>query len=175
MNKLAKGTMAAAAGIALLLGASGTLALWNDSAQIGGSSITSGEMTLTAATGNWEEGTPTLWVPGESYTYSVPVEVKASGDNLSAELAIDTEGLSGDEEFLSSLVYSVELTNITENGVTATPGTPITLTPTTPAGGTLEATAEVTVEFPATIDGTTAQNQTVNLDDLTLSLTQIAN
>ena len=50
MNKFAKGSLAAGAGLVLLLGGAGTLAYWNDSAELEGGTIEAGSMTFSADT-----------------------------------------------------------------------------------------------------------------------------
>src|SRR6188474_1998822 len=83
MNKLTKGTIAGAAGIALLLGGAGTFALWNDTADIAGGTISSGELSIDATTaGVWQDvsfdKTPPvvidpatfLMVPGDTVEYA---------------------------------------------------------------------------------------------------------
>ena len=46
MNKLLKGSIAGAAGIALLLGGAGTFALWNDTAAASGGTVQSGNLSV---------------------------------------------------------------------------------------------------------------------------------
>ena len=54
MNKNLKGAIAVGAATVLLLGGSGTLALWNASETIDAGQITSGDLDITATgTGNW--------------------------------------------------------------------------------------------------------------------------
>lgn len=47
MKKLTKGTIAAGVGVALLLGGGTTLAYWNDSVNMAGSTIQAGNLQLT--------------------------------------------------------------------------------------------------------------------------------
>src|SRR5690606_22161335 len=72
MNKLLKGSIAGAAGIALLLGGAGTLAYWNSSADLGGGTVNSGTLTI-ANNGAATVTGPTTIVPGDSVTVSQPV------------------------------------------------------------------------------------------------------
>ena len=51
MNKLTKGAIATAAGIALLLGGAGTFALWNGQTTIAGGTISTGTLAI-ASTGS---------------------------------------------------------------------------------------------------------------------------
>jgi len=112
MNKLVKGSIAGAAGIALLLGGAGTFALWNDSVTLANQSVSTGELDieLGAAAATWTDistktsGTPAVTtssvigtttfnptnhklVPGDTVTYSKSVTIKASGKNIAAKLA----------------------------------------------------------------------------------------
>ena len=49
MNKITKASIAAGAGVILLLGGGGTLAYWNASTTAGSASITSGTLSVAAA------------------------------------------------------------------------------------------------------------------------------
>src|SRR5699024_1312147 len=74
MNKFAKGSVAAGAGLVLLLGGAGTLAYWNDSAELANGSIHAVNLKLEAdndllAASIAEQ--PALWVSGGADT--VPI------------------------------------------------------------------------------------------------------
>ena len=89
MNKLVKGSIAAAAGITLLMGGAGSLALWNDSADLTGGSVSTGELNIISnGDGAWTDNIA-LWVPGDEDTYTETFTIEAAGDNLSFELAAD--------------------------------------------------------------------------------------
>jgi len=113
MNKLLKGSIAGAAGIALLLGGAGTFALWNDSAAASGGTVQSGALTVVAKDAvGWKdisEGQPASeWravdsgtvgqtgyiaadklVPGDTVTYTQKFDITATGKNLKATLAFN--------------------------------------------------------------------------------------
>lgn len=100
MNKLVKGSIAGAAGIALLLGGAGTLALWNADAQLDSTTIESGTMTIAtnaAAAAEYADGNAvtatSLIVPGDVITITQPITIAATGDNLEANLSVDTSAL----------------------------------------------------------------------------------
>jgi alternate signal-mediated exported protein len=106
MNKLVKGSIAGAAGIALLLGGAGTFALWNDSAAVTNATVSTGELSITAAAAQtWADistkGSPATastlnggtfdpaahkLVPGDTITATQSVTINASGKNLLAKL-----------------------------------------------------------------------------------------
>ena len=50
MNKLVKGSIAAAAGISLLMGGAGSLALWNDSVTVNAGTVSSGTLDVSTGT-----------------------------------------------------------------------------------------------------------------------------
>lgn len=166
MNKLTKASIAGAAGIALLLGGAGTLALWNDTATIAGGDITSGTLYISDSTGSWDSS-PALWVPGDSFTYTGTVEIEATGTNLAAELSVDTSGITGDTDFANALdiVFTASGTGITLDS----PG----VYSVTPNAGTVTANVTVVVTFPTTVSGTTAQDMTVDLDSVNFLLQQV--
>lgn len=103
MNKVAKGTIAAAAGVILLMGGAGSLAYWNDSANLGGNgqTISAGQLDITAVNGGaWTKGfynnagtqvvapaavanlSTVRVVPGNRLVYTQTFNLTASGDDL---------------------------------------------------------------------------------------------
>ena len=175
MNKLTKGTIAGAAGIVLLLGGAGTFALWNDSADITGGTVTSGTLYFDAVrAGTWQDvspdvgnpkGTPVpipnianfLTVPGDVLTYTSTVVVNATGTNLLANFGVAFDGTAALPAGLS--------TAVTVNGAPVTG--PIKVT----NGATY--TVVVTLTFDITTDGQVSQDTPVNLGAIDLTLTQV--
>jgi len=107
MNKLLKGSIAGAAGIALLLGGAGTFALWNQTATVANGSVTSGVLTIApGATGTWKDisagkTASTIsnigafrMVPGDKLELTQQVTIKATGDNLAAKLTYDPASIT---------------------------------------------------------------------------------
>lgn len=96
MNKMTKGTIAAAAAVLLLLGTGGTLAYWNDSAALAGqSNITAGRLAVvqngaptwkikhtTGAESAVADITAVRIVPGDQLIYTGNFNVSAEGQNL---------------------------------------------------------------------------------------------
>jgi alternate signal-mediated exported protein len=94
-----KGTVAAAAGVAVLLGGMGTFALWNVQGQIGETGSATGQLAATFGTAAWVDqtaGTANVGhtitdvstfrlVPGDEIVGTVPVAVTAEGENLVVE------------------------------------------------------------------------------------------
>lgn len=170
MNKLTKASIAGAAAIALLLGGAGTLALWNDSASIEAGDITSGTLTITGSEGTWDNEW-TLWVPGDTATYTGTLTIEATGDNLEALLSVDDSGLVdvGNSEFANALDVSFAVTNLPHPAVTAN-GDTYTIVD-HPADIVLNVT--VTVTFPAnSVVDDEGQDQTVDLDGISFVLQQ---
>lgn len=167
MNKLTKASIAGAAGIALLLGGAGTLATWNDSANIEVGSIESGTLTITGSQGDWDDA-PERWVPGDSYTYTGTLTISATGDNLEAELSVNTASLVSNA-FADALEVSFTAAGsgigVENSGVyPLVSGGP----------GTFTVTVTVTVEFPEnSVTGTTGQGLTVDLDAISFVLQQV--
>ena len=62
MNKLLKGAIAGAAGVALLLGGAGTFALWNSSATVTGGNIDAGNLHVadSGTAGTWPANGPPI-------------------------------------------------------------------------------------------------------------------
>jgi alternate signal-mediated exported protein len=166
MNKLVKGSIAGAAGIALLLGGAGTLALWNASADIADVSISSGTLNIAATGGTWTGSS--MIIPGKTATYTDTLTINATGDNLAAQLSIDPASITGDAALKGALVTKLVATG---TGVTQV-GTSNVYT-VTPAAGAITVNVTVTVTLPAEVTGVTAQGESVNLNGLSFLLKQV--
>ena len=185
MNKLVKGAVAGAAGIALLLGGASTFALWNASATADAGVVQSGRLTLerTAPRGTWTDlstGTPTpigniatySLVPGATIQFRQPLAVTAEGDHLRATLAADFPGSTtglGD-------VLTKTITVSAPDSATAPAGFAQSDDGWTITAGSTDATttpfvATYTLQLPEKADNTT-QNGTVDLSQLAFTLTQ---
>ena len=95
MKKITKATLAAGAGVALLLGTGGTLAYWNDSTKLAAAQISAGTLQVTQKSNpTWtiqhangavrpvtNIGSVRL-VPGDRLVYSGVFDIAAQGDNL---------------------------------------------------------------------------------------------
>jgi alternate signal-mediated exported protein len=179
MNKLFTGLVAGAAGLVLIVGGAGSLALWNDAAQVDAGSVDSGVMTIAAQDGAWSPDIA-LWVPGDSATYTANVTIDLAGDNLSTELAVDADSIVGvgGDDLLNALDIQLGVGAITGGGTATSTGTPnvYTVVSDTPAAATtLTIPVTVTVDFPAdSVTDTVAQNQSVDLSGLSFTLTQLA-
>ncbi|WP_448060902.1 alternate-type signal peptide domain-containing protein [Cellulomonas hominis] len=178
MNKLAKGAVATALGTALLLGGAGTLALWNDSVDLGaGQDIASGVLTLDVGTGAWDAN-PALWVPGDAITYTTAVAIVAQGDNLAAELSIDPASITGDPALLAALDTSMAVSNVAGGALTPVAGRDnvFTVVPTSATSGApVTAIVTVTIDFPASsVSGLVAQGERAYVSNLQLLLNQVA-
>ncbi|MDR6555996.1 alternate signal-mediated exported protein [Arthrobacter pascens] len=102
MNKVTKGALATGAGVLLLLGGGGTLALWNTDEAITAGTVTAGQLDLTpdgagawtvtnAAAGVTDQGIAIgsyKVVPGDVLTFTQTVDVTLEGNNMEATLAI---------------------------------------------------------------------------------------
>ena len=159
MNKLVKASVAAAAGIALLMGGAGSLALWNDSATVSSGTVSTGELSLTSnGAGSWADGI-SLWVPGDTDTYTEVFTVVASGDNIEAQI---------------SAAYS----GSTTNGITSTSTIVVAgETASSPGVYTLDAgTYTVTVTVNVSFNATGTANQEIvaqPLGNVSVTLQQV--
>jgi len=184
MNKLVKGAVAGAAGIALLLGGAGTFALWNSTATVNVGTVNSGTLSIAASgSPSWKNissdapagGTAIAAianykiVPGDKLELTQTVNVNATGDNLKATLSYDDATITGD---LKSLV---NVTMSADGGASVSRvGTTQTFLVTPGASATTPVTVKVTVELPSTVAGTTGQGQSLNLSALAFKLQQNA-
>jgi alternate signal-mediated exported protein len=183
MNKLLKGAIAGAAGVALLLGGAGTFASWNSSSAITGGPITAGTLAITGSTaGTWKSGTTDIdlakfkSVPGDVLTFTKSLTISASGDNLKAVLSINPASIAASTTAAADVELAKLLSNPANVSLTAT-GTDVTLVT---AGvykvttATTSVVVTVTIKFPSGTAG--AENNTqagsVNLSNLAVLLTQ---
>lgn len=181
MNKLAQGAIAGTAGIALLLGGAGTFALWNDSASVDGSTVTSGTLSIEAlGDGSWTDITggasedvididSFLVVPGNTLQFVQQFTIAATGNDLEAELEFDPASITGGlEPFVETTLVVTGPTNVVatadDNVYTITPG----------VAGTFVVNVVFTVELPSSVDGTDGQDESLDLSDLDFTLTQLA-
>ncbi|MEJ6553834.1 alternate-type signal peptide domain-containing protein [Microbacterium esteraromaticum] len=95
MNKTTKGTIAASAAVLLLLGTGGSLAYWNTTADLGGQTISAGQLKVEPAGSpvwtikhNSGDATPVgsiqtvKIVPGDTLAYTGEFNITAEGQNL---------------------------------------------------------------------------------------------
>ena len=182
MNKLVKGSIAGAAGIALLLGGAGTLATWNSAATVSApGTISAGTLSIAAATGStdgWKLGSAATVaspanfkiVPGDTVTYTKTFNVTATGDNLTATAALGTLAITAASSSSADTALAAALTKsatFTVNGASTST--------VSPAAGTQPVVVSVTITYPkSTTAG--AENGSklgaVSLSDFTITLTQ---
>ncbi len=179
MNKATKGAIAAGAAAVLLLGGLGSYALWQDTETVTGGTINSGELNFdpVANTANWTETSVTpnadlgtdpstfLIVPGDVLEYSTQYTVNWAGDNLRATITADFTDVAGDADLASKL-----LTQVSVNGGTPLPNGSAVPLPLTTSPQTIS--VEVTITFDQTTAALIAQNESVDLNDFTLTLDQ---
>ena len=177
MRKVTKATIAGALGVVLLTGGT-TFALWSDSANVNGGTVNSGTLALTpSGTPAWNDiSTPTpvpitiadfLIVPGDTIEYTAAFTVDASGDNLSATLDVsDPVAATGDAALLAATTVTQTFTYVG--------GEPVTDGAITSADDGEVINVTVTVVFDESTPGTTAQAESINLSDMTITLQQDA-
>ena len=183
MKKSTKGALAATTAGVLLLGGAGSLAFWSGSITIGGSTISSGHISLDDTTAgdcagaDWildngeatagavfDPATSTL-VPGDSITKTCTFDVTAAGDHLRATLAA-TGGEDSAPAAGGDLAPDVDTTAVFTVG-----GVPATSITGDNDGDELE--AKITLSFPygAATDNP-SQDDSLDLSAYTVALTQ---
>jgi alternate signal-mediated exported protein len=180
MNKIVTGSTAGAAGIALLMGGHGTFALWSDSADMAGGSITSGQLDIAAGTPVWDDLNTTqandwdvntdVLVPGDEISMTQIFDITATGKNLKGTLEFSPPATFDAGGFGTHLEYVVDVA-----APSLTPG---------PAGNdnlwsfsaplgvqSAAVTATVTYTFASAADNST-QNATATLGEGMFTLAQ---
>lgn len=180
MNRIVTGAIAGAAAIALLLGGAGTFALWNSSANANAASISSGTLSLASAgAGTWTDitngrntvVTPSsiLMVPGNSYQFTQPLTVTATGTDLKAELTYNDASITGDAGLLAATTRTLQVSSSNANITSSSKANTFVVSP---SSSSSTVTVVFTVSLPQS--ATTGQNGTINLSGLTFTLTQTA-
>lgn len=183
MNKMVKGSVAGATGVALLMGGFGTYALWSDSEDIDGAAISSGVLDVKPMTGTatWQEisgdvgPNPQTWVPatdkmvpGDTVSWTQPLDVDVSGTNLKAQLT-----LSGIDETFDNLTTTLAYAGETVSSIADGSGTLALDYDTTDIAALDSASnAVVTFAFPD-VDDQVDQSKSVDLSGVTVTLEQV--
>jgi alternate signal-mediated exported protein len=166
MNKLTKAAIAGAAGIALLLGGAGSLALWNTSDTVNAGSINTGTLTMTATAGTWNTA-PSKWVPGDSYEYTASVTVTAVGDHIKGTLSVDPSSITGDAALIADVAIAMTVTGALPANVTSNGDGTYNIA----AAGTYVLPVKVTAHFDSASDNTT-QGKSIDLTGLAFRVDQ---
>lgn len=181
MNKFAKGSLAAGAGIVLLMGGVGTLAYWNDEVGIQGGTVQAGSLDLDAAPGTWAPEI-TSWVPGDEATYTTTLQLTVEGDNIQGTVALDRDSLefkNAKGEVIPELADEFDIEFAPVEG--SLPASQVvtydekTETFSFDGAGAYAIPVEVTVAFPFETendDPNQSQNTSVDLDKLSFTATQ---
>jgi alternate signal-mediated exported protein len=176
MNKMIKGSLAGATGVALLMGGFGTYALWSDSENLQVNGVQSGELDIATSAGVYDDAntaTANDWtstdkmVPGDKVTYTQTFTVKATGKNMKGNVVYTKPNLTNT---FAGLTNSVVITSDNAN-VVESQTTPGTFAFTSPFG-TATLKAVVTYTLPS---GTTAQvdqNKSATLPAAAFTITQ---
>ena len=175
MNNKTKGVIAGIAGLALLGGGT-TFALWSDSDTISGATITNGQLSVTA-TGSmsWQDVSDATapvditsigdfrMVPGDSLQGSQSLDVVVEGNNLVADLLVDTAA--------ATVPADVEVTYDVLRGSTVL-ASDVALGTDTPLTDVASGTYTVVVNVDFDYDAEGSMEDTTALQDITVSLTQ---
>lgn len=199
MNKLIKGAITGAAGVALLLGGAGTFAAWNSQASIAAGPVNTGSLSIGLASSpnaTWKDVTSGttltaaqaasyLFAPGDTLTLTENVTITAAGNNLLAQLSAVaptlTDTATGQGAGQAANVFTVSTAfNTTASAITATNGATITagtspntysVSTGTSGTGTITLPVTVTISLPASAANST-ENAAVNLTSIGIDLTQ---
>jgi alternate signal-mediated exported protein len=185
MNKLVKGAIAGAVGIALLLGGAGTFALWNSSIGVASGTISTGTLAFGTATGaTWTDNSPGALtttfdptsqkiVPGDVVSLSQNITISATGKNLVAQLAYQPSSVAIPTDLVGKIVPTITVTKVSGDATITGNGTstPYTITPA--AGGSTILKVVISFAFSSTTSGVVGQGESVDLSGASFTLTQI--
>lgn len=173
MNKFAKGSLAAGAGLVLLLGGAGTLAYWNDEAELTGGTINAGTLDLEADQTSFKQSELVQWVPGDEHTYATTLTLTTEGDHIQGTVALKEESIlrtgDGADEFTVTMAVDEANATIPSDGELEVTGQDIEFW----GDGLYEIPVTVTVALPS--DATNAsQGATIDLSKVEFTATQTA-
>ncbi|WP_016934462.1 alternate-type signal peptide domain-containing protein [Rhodococcus sp. R1101] len=183
MKKQTKGAIAAGAGAILLLGGLGSLAFWNDQTDGDAGTITSGQLTLgeCAGGGTWTDvgnGGATISdissfriVPGDTVRYTCASTLTAQGDNLEATLTANLDGVTGNTDLRNALITTIDGEYAGQSFTGGADGVQVVAN----GGAPQDISVDITITFDPATSGTTGQNETVDLGNLSLNLQQNTN
>lgn len=179
MNKFAKGSLAAGAGLVLLLGGAGTLAYWNDSAELAGGTINAGTLTLKAdndALAKSIAEQPEAWVPGDKHTFSTTLTLATEGENIQGTVMLDTEKLgisgTGADQFTVDMTLGEVAKTVDNSRLDFDSKTDVI---TFDGPGTYTIPVDVTVAFPFQAgEQNSSKDLSINFEELTFTATQTA-
>lgn len=186
---------------ALLVGACGaTLALWSGSASFAGAPLTAGDLHITRGDGYWHQVTPGVpkpasgslsdgsaefpSMPGDIVEIVIPVQTTLHGENLRAELSVDSRAALTSELVDGSVVATYRVERVDGGGASTAVTDEIPVgTPTTVPGLASSSAGQVgdwLVVVTAHIRGDHRWRPVAavgpaawTLDDLTVSLDQV--
>jgi alternate signal-mediated exported protein len=179
MNKMIKGSIAGATGVALLMGGFGTYALWTDSEDLAANGVSSGVLTIDTSAGSYDDantGASNDWsasdlmVPGDTVTYTQVFTVAGTGKNLSGTIKLNALPMSPNG-FSAALTRTVDVVDSGAGAATITKDNATEFSFVDPFG-TATLTATVTYTFPSSVTGTTDQNKTATTPASTFTIAQ---
>ena len=190
MNKMIKGSIAGATGVALLMGGFGTFALWNESVATGDTTITSGKLDIVSVGSQvWEDistGTAVPFtpstdkiVPGDVIRLRQTLDVAAEGKNLKARLlleATDFDWTFAANNLDITMTYAGETAGLVRDASNNVVGYGFVFDDATKINAldATTATSEFVVTFTfADVTGTTDQDKLVSVTGAKLNLTQV--
>ena len=165
MNKLIKGSIAAAVGIALLSSGAASFALWNDSVTVNAGTVSSGTLDVSnGVAGSWSPSIAKI-VPGDTVTYTQTLNLSATGDNLKATVSSNIGTITNN--ITGSTATSSFVVKDSSNAVVVPSSGVYTL------NGLYTVEVTITVAFSASTTGLTGQNASVNLSTLAVTVAQV--
>lgn len=175
-NKMIKGSIAGAAGVALLMGGFGTYALWSDSEELASNGVQSGQLSIDTAAGAYDDDNSAAaddWsasdkmVPGDVVTYTQTFTIKGDGKNLEGTISYVEPSLTST---FATLTHDVVVTSDDTTVAETAPGS--NQFEFSDEFGTATLTAVVTYTFPGSTGGTSDQNKAAALPAANFTIAQ---
>lgn len=182
MNRMIKGALVGATGVALLSGGVGTFALWSSETGVDNATVTSGKLKVeSGGVATWLDkstnpdgvvfnpATSTI-VPGDVIEMTQPLDVTATGTNLKAKVE-----LTGLTESFANLTVTFAYAGKSVSSSADGSGS-LVLDYTTAADLTALSAgtaATVTYSFPSSVTGVVDQNVTAQLANAKVVVTQV--
>ena len=170
---MTKGAIVTAAGVLLLVGGGGTLAVWNVQQNANVGTIASGDLDLATEPGVWTvagQADPIdistyKIVPGDTLTYTQTVDITLDGDNLAANLTVVNP--NGTNTGFANGTYTTSAVTLTKDGAAIS-------NPLDEDDDVTDATASVSFDFLESTGGVASTDATFDFSGVAFRLEQIA-
>lgn len=187
MKRITKSVVAVSVAAAVVVGGAGSFALWSESADLAGGSISAGTLAVASTGTSWTDISPDRVagakpinlasfsaVPGDTLEGTYTVDADLTGDNMTAEVRVNSAALSGALAAGMTATYDLYVAGtlvVDDQPLGSSASSTYVTAADLAAGGTEDVKVVVTAAFSK--DATDLQGATANLSGIGVNLTQV--